>query len=67
MRVDHIFIIIILYCNNYEFPTSVDFHLRAYALVVEASPIRSLPADYLISIIFKHSHLGLFHPYAVVY
>lgn len=35
-------------------------------LVVEPSPVRGLAADCPILLIFKHSHLGLFHPYAVV-
>lgn len=38
-----------------------------YGIVVEPSPVRSLVADCPIYIIFKHSHLPLFHDYVVVY
>ena len=38
-----------------------------YGIVVEPSPIRSLVADCPMIIIFKHSHLSLFHLYVVVY
>lgn len=41
-------------------------NLLPVGMVVEPSPIRSLVADCPIFIIFKHSHLGLFHPYVVV-
>ena len=40
--------------------------LSSQGIVVEPSAIRGLVADCPIFIIFKHSHLGLFHPYAVV-
>ena len=36
-------------------------------IVVEPSSIQGSAADYPIHIIFKHSRLGLFHPYVVVY
>lgn len=46
--------------------TSGDFTLTAFQpMVVEPFPIRDLAADYPIYIIFKHSHLGVFHPYVV--
>ena len=38
-----------------------------YGIVVEPSPIRSLVADCPMIIIFKRSHLSLFHLYVVVY
>lgn len=38
-----------------------------YGIVVEPSSIRGLAADCPIYIIFKHSHLPLFHDYVVVY
>ena len=40
--------------------------LISQGIVVEPSAIRGLVADCPIFIIFKHSHLGLFHPYVVV-
>ena len=59
MRADHIFI------SNEISPTSADFCLLPYGMVVEASPIQSLPADCPMLIIFKHSHLCMFHHYVV--
>ncbi len=48
-------------------------HFRALAptpatrIVVEPSPVRGLAADCPICMIFRPSHLGLFHPYAVAH
>nr|DAP86209.1 MAG TPA: hypothetical protein [Caudoviricetes sp.] len=43
------------------------FVLLLQRIVVELFPIRNLAADCPILIIFKHSHLIIFHIYAVVY
>lgn len=40
--------------------------LPSGGIVVEVSPVRSLPADCPIFCIFKPSHLSLFHLYVVV-
>ena len=40
--------------------------LLHYWIVVEPSSVRGLAADCPIFIVFKHSHLRLFHRYAVV-
>lgn len=60
MRVDHIFNL------NKLPPTSADFCLLPYGMVVELPPIWSLAADRPILILFKHSHLDIFHSYVVV-
>nr|DAH32549.1 MAG TPA: hypothetical protein [Caudoviricetes sp.]DAN00814.1 MAG TPA: hypothetical protein [Caudoviricetes sp.] len=41
--------------------------LLPYGMVVEPYSIRALVADCPILIIFKHSHLTIFHVYVVVY
>ena len=41
--------------------------LQTPLLTVEPSPIRSLAADCPILVIFKHSHISIFHLYVVVY
>lgn len=41
--------------------------LLPYGIVVGRFPVRDFEADYPILIILKHSHLSLFHLYAVVY
>ena len=38
-----------------------------HGIVVEPSSVRGLAADCPMIIIFKHSHLSLFHLYVVVY
>ena len=57
-----------LYLHPIKGPTTSDhLILLSLEIVVEPSPIRSLAADYPIFIIFKHSHLIIFHIYVVVY
>ena len=41
------------------------FALQKDLLIVEPSSIRSLAADFPIFPLFKHSHLDIFHSYAV--
>jgi len=41
--------------------------LRAYALVVDRSPVRGFEADYPILMDFLHSRLHMFHCYVVVH
>nr|DAG36912.1 MAG TPA: hypothetical protein [Caudoviricetes sp.] len=51
----------------YPFPQSfLAYCVLPYGIVVELYSIRVLAADCPIYLIFKHSHLVLFHTYVVV-
>ena len=49
------------------FPLPLACSVLLLRMVVERSPIRSFAADYPIHIFLKHSHINIFHFYAVVY
>ena len=46
-------------------PTLLDSILRRLSIVVEPYPVRVLAADCPITIVFKLSHLSVFHLYVV--
>ena len=67
MRRDYIFILLHLMKLGAISFGPLDPTLPLGKIVVEPSSVRSLAAGYLILIIFKPSHLFLFHNYVVVY
>lgn len=62
IRTDYIFTCI---KQGAQLPLSIAYSVLPCGIVVEPSPLRGLVADCPIYIVFKHSHLGIFHPYVV--